>query len=129
MYVHLCYSGFLVASTITFLCSVHFKFRVDYTVYVNATNKTALSDLAANEDNDSFKDYMHSMKWFNLQSPTDRTSALCHIMSLIKWQDRRNSLFQDIDDQDELGDMVTPRGDLQLFPNPTYPAYRYKPSS
>lgn len=93
MYVKLCYSGFLVARTITFLCSVHFRFGVDYTVYIDATNKTAQSDLAANEDNYNFQNQIHSTTLFNLKIPTGRKSTLCHIMAHIKWQDRRDIVF------------------------------------
>ncbi|PLN82507.1 hypothetical protein BDW42DRAFT_200397 [Aspergillus taichungensis] len=84
---------FLIAGTNTFMRFVHFRFGVDYAEYMDATSETAQSILAANKDKDTFI-YMHSTKWFNLQPHDDRKSALCHILAIIKWQNRRNDLFQ-----------------------------------
>lgn len=48
--------------------------------------------LVDDENRDTFI-YMHSTKWFNLQSPGGRTSALCHILAMVRWPDERNTIL------------------------------------
>jgi hypothetical protein len=89
------YSVFLIAGTNTFLRLVHFNFGLDYAEYMNATSETAQRAIVADEDKDTFV-YMRTTKWFNLQSHGGRKSALCHILSLIRWHDQQNTLFQKV---------------------------------
>lgn len=45
MHVHLCYSGFLVARTNTFLRFVHSRFGLDYTEYIDTTEQHRVTSL------------------------------------------------------------------------------------
>lgn len=91
-------SVFLLAATNTFLRFIHFKFGSHYGEYVDAASEMTQKTLVDDENRDTFI-YMHSTKWFNLQSPGGRKSALCHILAMVRWHDERNTiLFPVVDD-------------------------------
>ena len=63
------------------------------------------------EDSDVFV-YLHSTKWFNLQSPEGRESALWHILALTRWQTEQDALvLDDLHDSSEEGASDIPMDD------------------
>lgn len=54
--------------------------------YLDVDTKAAQRKLANDEDKDTFV-YMHSTKWFNLESPEGRETVLCHILALLRWHE------------------------------------------
>lgn len=90
-------SVFLIAATNTFIRFVHFEFGSHYGEYIDAASEHLQRTLADDEDKDTFV-HMHSTKWFNLQSPEGRKSALCHILALVKWHERSDSLHANSED-------------------------------
>ena len=52
---------------------------------------TSMRILVDDKNKDTFI-YMNSTKWFNLQTSGGRKSALCHILALISWHDKRYAI-------------------------------------
>lgn len=74
---------------------IHFKFGSHYGEYLDAPTEAIQRAVVDDPDKDTFV-YMHCTKWFSLQSPRGRESALCHILALIRWHDKQNA-FQPAD--------------------------------
>lgn len=86
---------------------IHFRFGKDYLDYLDATDGDAQRELI----NDQRKDtcvHMHSTKWFNLQFPEGRRTALCHVLALVRWHGDTGSMGEDQqssnDDDDDFMD-------------------------
>lgn len=76
-------SVFLLAATNTFLHFIDFKFGSYYGEYFDATNEMSQKVLIDDENRDTFI-CMHNTKWFDLQSPGGRKTALCHILAIVR---------------------------------------------
>ena len=62
---------------------VHFRFGRHYRQYLDAEDEKSQREIISNKEKDSFV-YMHSTKWFNLQSREGRRLMLCHVLALLR---------------------------------------------
>lgn len=85
------HSVFMIAATNSFLRFIHFRFGLHYLDYLDAADDEAQQELVDDARKDTFV-YMHSSKWFNLQSVDGRRNALCHILALLRWHDTHSTL-------------------------------------
>ena len=74
-------SVFVIAATNTFIRFIHFQFGPDYAKYIDAEGKGS-QEAFLDEHPNTFA-YMNSTKWFSLETPKGRKSALCHILALL----------------------------------------------
>jgi hypothetical protein len=106
---------------------INFKFGRDYAEYIDAVNETAQIELINDEKKDVCV-YMHSTKWFNLQSQEGRRIALCHLLALLRWHDAHDAQDalhsqttddamgpEDDDDQDYDGTMESEEDSSQEY--------------
>ncbi|RAL04870.1 uncharacterized protein BO80DRAFT_422102 [Aspergillus ibericus CBS 121593] len=76
---------FLIVGTNAFVRFINFKFNTGYEEYLDAESEAAQTAVVQRGDGNVFA-YMHSTKWFCLQSSEGREAALCHVLALIRWQ-------------------------------------------
>jgi hypothetical protein len=55
--------------------------------YLDASTENSQRELINDGQKDTFV-YMNSSKWCNLQTGEGRRIALCHVLALLRWQDR-----------------------------------------
>ncbi|KFA80529.1 hypothetical protein S40288_10033 [Stachybotrys chartarum IBT 40288] len=104
---------FLIAATNTFVRFVHFEFGSDYLEYLDAADEKTQMEII-NDPSKNATITIRNTRWLNLEMRDERRTALCHVLGLLRQNDRASHYANSRDESDEESDEYAEESDEEM---------------